>query len=338
MTDRLHVGAFVTPQVRPAEDHVETSRRLVDRAAHAEAVGYDGVFVGEHIANEEWAFYEPLSLLAAMAERTDDLRLGTAISVAPLHHPVRYAARTATIDVLSGGRFVGGFGTGGLPHEFAAFEVPLAERISRTTETVEVVRRLWTEDRVDHDGEFFHLDGVSLHPKPAQEAVPVWLGFNGPEGMDYIAQEGVGWLALSQVPEDTWTERVGTFQDALARHDRGVEDVPMAAMVEVSVAEDRETAVESMREPVVEKYREYASRDRQPEAVRGMDPEDVTFEDVSDLFVIGTPEDAIEAFEAYREQGFDWLLLRPPAIGADESVVRGTMELIGEKVVPDVSG
>lgn len=334
MPPEMRFGAFVTPQAPVEDDHVATTRRFVARAALAERCGFDGVFVGEHIASDEYAFYESLTLLSAMAARTERIDLGTAITVAPIHHPVRFASRTATLDVLSGGRFVAGFGTGGRPPEFDAFDVPIDERIPRTTEAVEVVRRLWSEPRVSHEGTHFSFADLAIHPKPAQEEVPVWFGFNGEQGLDYVAREGFGWLALSQVPEETWEERVDTFHAALDRHGRAVDDVEMAVMVEVSVAGDHEAAVEAMAEPVVEKYREYAGRERQPEAVRGLDPEEVTFEHLEDMFVVGTPGDAIDAFESYREQGFDYVLARPPALQSDEDVIRRTMELLGEEVFP----
>lgn len=97
----------------------------------------------------------------APSERVD---LGIATTVATIYHPVRFASRTATSDVLSGGRFVAGFGTGSRPPESDAFDVPIDERIPRTTEAVEVVRWLWSETRLTHEGEHVSFADLAIRP------------------------------------------------------------------------------------------------------------------------------------------------------------------------------
>lgn len=329
------VGAYLTPQAPVDADHVAGSRQLLRHAERAEAAGLDGVFLAEHLTGDDYAFYESLALLSAIAGRTDRVDLGTAIAIAPLHHPVRFAARAATIDALSGGRFVAGFGTGGgRATEYSAFDVADATAIQRTTETVELIQRLWAEDGVSHDGAHYSVADVTLHPKPVQTEVPVWFGFNGERGLHHIARSDAGWLALSQVPRATLEGRVETLRRALAEHGRSIDDVDMAILLEVSVADDRGTAVEAIREPAVAKYREYASRERQPAAVQGLEPAAVTFEHIEDLFVVGTPESVAADLAYYRDLGFDYLCCRPPVLGDDEAAVARTIELLGEAVRP----
>lgn len=330
----MRFGTFVTPQAPADENHAATSRTMVDRAVFAERQGFDGVFVGEHIASEEYAYYESLTLLTAMAARTDRVQLGTSIAVAPLYQPARLAARTATLDALSDGRFVAGFGAGYRPQEYAALGVPFDERVSRTVETVDLVERLWRESGVDHDGTHYQLDDVTVNPRPIQDDVPVWLGFNGERGIDYVVRSGRGWLAIAQVDDETWAARMERFDAALAEHGRSRDDVEMAAMIDASVAADREAAVEAIRDPIERKYREYARQENPPDPVSDVDPEEVSFELLEDLFVVGTPDDVVEEVERLRDDGFDYVLVRPPVLQPSEDAVRETLERFGRDVIP----
>ncbi|MEY7851764.1 LLM class flavin-dependent oxidoreductase [Natrarchaeobius sp. A-rgal3] len=330
----MNVGLYLVNQAQAQDDHAELLRYFVDQAVLAEDCGYDGIYLGDHVGRAEYAFYEPLTVLTAIAERTERVELGQGILLAPLYHPVRLAQRTGTLDALSNGRLRMGFGPGGLPSEFEAFEVPRDERVPRTLETIDVLEKLWAEDHVRHDGTAYDLEDVTINPKPTREDVPIWLGFNGEWGLDYIARSGYGWLTLSQVAPETWERRVDTFHEALSRHDRTVEDTEMGVLVEASVAEDYESAVDLIRDPIETKFREYAGRESPPPLFEGVDPEDVTFERYEDLFAVGTPEDVAETLLEYREQGFDNVLVRFPGYQADKEGVLSSIELLGEAVIP----
>jgi probable F420-dependent oxidoreductase len=137
-----------------------------------EAAGLHSVWVGDHIA-----FYVPilesLTLLSFVAAATRRVRLCTGIYLAPLRHPTTTAKVASTLDVLSGGRLTLGVGVGGeFPAEFEACGVPVAERGPRTDEAIEVMRRLWSEDGVEHHGEHFDFGSIDMKPKPVQPGGP----------------------------------------------------------------------------------------------------------------------------------------------------------------------
>ena len=147
-------------------------------ARQAEALGFDSLWVIEHLLDSPAlyavAWHDPLAVLAHVAAVTERVRLGTAILVLPLRHPAIVAREVITLDFLSGGRFILGVGTGWDEREFATVGIPLKERGARLDEGLEVIRRLLTEDTVTHHGRFYHLDEVSMAPRPPQPP-PVWI-------------------------------------------------------------------------------------------------------------------------------------------------------------------
>lgn len=138
--------------------------------------GYDAAWSSEHIL-----FYgvnhEAIPVLAAFAGRTKRIKLGTAVYLLPLRHATITAKSVATLDILSGGRTILGIGVGGeYPKEFESVGVNVKERGARTNEAIPLLRRLWSEEHVTHDGKFFPLDDVSMNPHPPQGAnLPIWV-------------------------------------------------------------------------------------------------------------------------------------------------------------------
>jgi probable F420-dependent oxidoreductase len=154
--------------VMPAQDRAQvlaTARRI-------EAAGFDSIWVGDHISFHV-PMVESLTLLSFIAAVTERVSLGTSVYLMPLRHPTTTAKVTAAVDVLSEGRLVLGVGVGGeFPPEFEACGVPVEERGSRTNEGIEILRRLWREDAVEHAGRHFRFGPVSLNPKPVRPGGP----------------------------------------------------------------------------------------------------------------------------------------------------------------------
>ena len=147
---------------------------VVELARRAEAMGFDRVTMGEHLmdGNPPRPTLLALPAMAAAAGATRSLRVMTGIVIAPLYHPVLLAKTVATIDVVSGGRLdfgIGISGQRGTQVEFEAVGVPVKNRGRRTNEMMELMKRLWTQEHVDHHGEFFDLDDVTLVPRPVQK-------------------------------------------------------------------------------------------------------------------------------------------------------------------------
>jgi alkanesulfonate monooxygenase SsuD/methylene tetrahydromethanopterin reductase-like flavin-dependent oxidoreductase (luciferase family) len=154
----------------------------LDLAAEVERLGADSVWVSEHHFFDDGYLPQPLTLLAAVAARTQRVRLGTAILVAPLHHPLDLAEQAAVVDLISNGRVTIGLGAGYAQQEFAAYGADIARRYSTTDGRVRELRAL--------------LDEGGVTPAPVQRPFPIWLGYQGPQGARRAGRLGVGLLSL----------------------------------------------------------------------------------------------------------------------------------------------
>src|ERR1700722_11521811 len=135
-------------------------RELIAEAAEADRLGFNTVWLAEvHFAPRFSVMPTPLLLLAAIAERTTNLRLGMAVNLMPLHHPIRLAEEAPPLDVLSGGRVEFGAGRGAFPLNYRGYGVEMADSRARFEDGLETVKRAWTQK---------HVDGVEVFPKPVQ--------------------------------------------------------------------------------------------------------------------------------------------------------------------------
>ena len=178
MTLRIGIGLF-TGQVPPGSDRTfaQEYREMLELVRLAEALGFDSAWVSEHHGASDGYLPSLLTMLAGFAAATDRMRLGTGVVLTPLHDPLRLAEDAAVVDQLSGGRLTLGLGIAWRPEEFRMFGVPFSERLARTVDTVEILRRAWTGERFSFDGEVFHYDRVRVTPPPAQEGgPPILLG------------------------------------------------------------------------------------------------------------------------------------------------------------------
>jgi probable F420-dependent oxidoreductase len=165
-----------------------------------EDCGFDSLWLSERITGD---CPDPLIGLAVAAGRTKKLKLGTSVQVLPGRNPVLVAKEWASLDRLSNGRTLPAFGLGVAdPREQQAFGVARGERAKWFDEALPLIRRLWTEESVDHDGERFHYEAVSVRPKPLQQPPDVWLGGLAPSELRRIGRLGDGWLPSFCTPAD----------------------------------------------------------------------------------------------------------------------------------------
>jgi len=162
-------------------------RDALEEVTRAEALGFDSAWMEEHHSVPDHYWPSPLPVLAGFATRTSRLMLGTDILVAPFYHPVRLAEDVALLDVMSGGRITLGIAIGYKPDEFALYGAELERRGARFEEQLQIMKGLWTEERLDFKGRYYTVEG-RLEPKPLTKPhPPVWIG-------------GWGELALQAAP------------------------------------------------------------------------------------------------------------------------------------------
>jgi probable F420-dependent oxidoreductase len=208
-------------------------RAAVRVAQQAEAGGWDGIFVWDHLAFVWGApAADPWTTLAAIAASTERLLIGTAVTPVARRRPQVLAHQVATLDVLSGGRVILGAGLGGSASEFAKFGEPTdaKTRAEMLDEGLEVIRRLWSGEEVTHHGEHYTVDAVKLAPTPLQNHVPVWIGGNRRPSQRRAARWD-GWIPDTNYPPERGAspqdvadgvERIRNARDSDARFDVAV--------------------------------------------------------------------------------------------------------------------
>lgn len=197
---------------------------LLELAERAERSGYDSVWVGDSLTARPRI--DALTTLAAVGARTQRVRLGTAIFLAALRHPILLAYQLASLDWMTGGRIDLGIGYGrpkepAAEHEFHILGLDPAKRIKMSEELIQVMRRLWRESDVSHEGLFSRFEHVTIEPKPAQPGgVPIWVASNNVEpGLKRVARLGDGWLNNIKSPE-VYRECWEKIQSYAARNNR----------------------------------------------------------------------------------------------------------------------
>ena len=168
-------------------------------ARRAEELGFDRVTMGEHImdGNPPRPTLLAIPAMAAAAGATRTLRVMTGILIAPLYHPIILAKLVATLDLVSAGRLDFGIGISGQRDteiEFEVMDIPVRTRGRRTDELMQVLKRLWTEEKVAHQGRFYSLEDVTLLPRPVQQPYPpIWVAGRSEAAMRRAALQGDGW-------------------------------------------------------------------------------------------------------------------------------------------------
>ena len=190
--------------------------------------GFDSLWLSERVAGDA---PDPVVGLAFAAGRSARLKLGTSVQVLPGRNPALLAKEWASLDRLSGGRALPAFGLGNpIAAEHQAFGVPRDVRAPVFDEALPLIRRLWTEDHVDHEGDHFRYRDLTVRPKPLQQPPDVWLGGRAKSELRRCGRLGDGWLASFSTPADCAAGRV-VVDDAASAADRAVDPEHFGAMV-----------------------------------------------------------------------------------------------------------
>jgi probable F420-dependent oxidoreductase len=277
-----------------------------------EASGVDSIWQTDRLLSRE-PMLECMSVMAALAGRTRRLKFGMNVVSLALRDPVLLAKQCATIDVLSEGRLLPAFGIGS-PRgpEWAALHIDTKTRGRRTDEALEIIGRLWREERVDFSGEHFRLTGASISPKPVQANLPMWVGGGSEAAVRRTARLGTGWLGGPEVPAEAG-RIIAAIRAALPEAGRSIDEDHYGASFPFHLGR----ADDPILERATRAYEERTGRDP-----RG-------------YFAVGDADAIVARIAAYIDAGVSKFVLRPAAPG-DEAVMGQTRRLI-EEVLPMVA-
>ena len=301
---------------------VEDYWDVAEFARRAEALGFDRITTGEHLmdGNPPRPTVLGLPAMAAAAGATRSLRIMTGIVIVPLYHPVMLAKLAATVDVVSGGRLdlgIGISGQRGTKVEFDAVGISVRTRGRRTNEMIEVMKRLWTEEHVSHDGDFFKFEDVTLLPQPVQKPhPPIWVSGRSDAAMRRAALLGDGWY-----PYLFTVRRLRRSNEAIreiaAEAGRDLSGFHWGLNQPTSIMEDPGQALAQAVENVGQRY---------------VTPERSAEDIARALCISGTPEDCVQAIHERIDAGVREINLSFLAPEADQFYQQ--MELFSSRVMP----
>ena len=325
-------GGASASATQSASDSMQGVHGFVDYVCDADRLGYHSVFLVEHHFTGTGQISSSLSLLAYLAARTKNIRLGTGVVVLPWHNPVLLAEQVATIDQLSNGRVDLGIGRGYRPNEFAGFRISPEEAASRYEEVYAFLRRAWmTREPFNHRGETWSFDNVVIDPPTYQQPhPPMWVGAASDQSITRAGREGLNLLLDQIATPDIIGERVKVYRDAVEssgrRFDSGSIGVTRALQLVDNDADWR--AAHETRAKLLAQLRKAAggqSSSFSPEKLTTFTDSSLTIDEAA---LIGYPDEVAERIEALRDVGVDYIML------ADITGSRKTLKVFAEKVAP----
>jgi alkanesulfonate monooxygenase SsuD/methylene tetrahydromethanopterin reductase-like flavin-dependent oxidoreductase (luciferase family) len=252
MLSRMKFGVFFQAPERAGVAHGERYAEMFDLVALAESLGFDVAWLAEiHFGGAFSLISNPLMLVPAIAARVPRIRIGTAVVLLPLHHPLSCAEQAATADVLSDGRLEFGVGRGSIPTQFHGFRVPVAENRARFDEALEIVRRAWTSERFSYQGRFYQVEDLSVVPRPVQRPhPPIRVAVHTAESFAHLGDLGLPiYSGTTTTPLPQLRECLAIYRERLAAAGYAWQDDQMALMLPVHVG-----ARDAMRPGVLRYY------------------------------------------------------------------------------------
>lgn len=329
----MKLGLYMATQWRQGADLGPELGHLIEQTRAARASGLASIMVGQHFLSSPLQMFQAMPLLARLAAEADGMLLGPGLLLLPLLNPVIVAEETATLDWLTGGNAIIGLGLGYRQEEFDSIGVPFKERVPRFVEGVEVIRKLWRDDTVEHRGRFHTLNKVQASLKPKRAGgPPIWMAGDVEVAVRRAAKLADAWMPSPMVAEDE-VGRLG----ALFRGTRAAAGLPPAATFpvirECHVGSGSGNALDEVREPLSFKYEAYASWSGDS----GFVPADGIRGDFDKFaaarFIIGSEREVADRIGAFGERtGADHLLLRVQWPGLGQTTAMRTLERLGRVV------
>ncbi len=313
-------------------------RQLLDFAVEAEACGFDSVWISDHF--QPWRHtngHAPFafSWLGAVGERTSRILLGTSVLTPTFRYqPAVVAQAFGTLGVLNPGRMILGVGSGESLNEVAVTGIewpPAKERLARLREAVTLIKRLWTEELVTFNGEYYHTRNATIYDRPDQP-IPIYIGAGGPVAAKFAGREGDGFICTSGKGDELYRDQLLPALEQGAKA-AGRDPAAIERMIEVKVSfdTDRERALADTRIwaalalPAEEKVNIHDPREMEQKA------ETVADQSYRRWLVSSDPEEHVEQIRLYIELGFTHLVFHAP--GDDQSRF---LQLYAKEILPRI--
>jgi alkanesulfonate monooxygenase SsuD/methylene tetrahydromethanopterin reductase-like flavin-dependent oxidoreductase (luciferase family) len=318
-------------------------RDILAQIELGDAVGFDTVWLGElHFSRAFSILADPLMVLAAAAQRAPRIRLGTAVTLLPLHNPVKIAEQAAIADVLSDGRLELGVGRGTAPLHYEGYGIPQEESRERFDEALDFIIAAWRDESFSFDGKFYRARDLTLAPRPVQVPhPPVRIAANSPDTFPFAARRGLPIFATPLInPPDKLKAGLAVYRETLPAGDTALAFPVHVTASRAQAREECEPGLMRFLREAAERLRPLGDHDiKSFEAFRQVLTriERVTYADMDrEMGVFGDPDYCIERVQALRrDYGMDEFICYFNQGGImDPALVRQSMTLFAEQVMP----
>jgi alkanesulfonate monooxygenase SsuD/methylene tetrahydromethanopterin reductase-like flavin-dependent oxidoreductase (luciferase family) len=320
----MKVGLFINTQFPEGFNVAERIPEIVEQVRAAREAGFASLWFPHHWLTHPMQMLQLSPVMGYIAAHAEGMTIGPNILILPPLNPVHVAEEAATFDVLTGGNFILGIGLGYRPPEFEAFGIPLGERAPRFNEAIGLMRRLWREDRVTHEGRFYRVTDAGLSLKPVRPGgPPVYIAAQADVSVRRAARIGDAWLIVNSGGLGKIAPLMQIYRTALKEYGRTPTEFPIT--LECYVGAHHATAIEECRGPLEYKYNAYATWGLE-------DRTSASFEDFArDRFILGDKASVTDEIARYHELlGVSHFIMRCQWPGLPQERVLGSIARLGE--------
>jgi alkanesulfonate monooxygenase SsuD/methylene tetrahydromethanopterin reductase-like flavin-dependent oxidoreductase (luciferase family) len=339
----MEVGVYHEFHCRPGETPAAAFATALAQIEAADRWGLDAIWLAEiHQQARRSVMSAPMTVASAIAARTSHIKIGTGVQVLPLCHPLRLAEETATVDQISHGRLIFGVGRSGNPRSYMAYGVPYSESRERFLETLEIVKRAWTQERFSYDGKYWHFDNAAAVPQPYQKPFPpIRVAAASEETFPSLGEAGYPiFVAVRSGSLEGLAPDLDAYRSAYrAAGHEGRGEVYLRLTLHIADTDSK--ALDEAEPSIMSGYRTLSTRlEGAPNRRRAAEAQamrTVTYEEVRrDKVVIGGPERVADRLRQLQEElGLDGILaeLNFDALIPSEAMTR-SLQLLCENVMP----
>ena len=325
------VGLYIGTQFPPGVDVSGALKDMSEQVRVARQSGFSSLWVPHHYLTQPMQMLAPVPMLSYLLRDAEGMTIGTNILIMPLLNPVHVAEDAVTLDLLSGGRYVLGIGVGYRDAEFQTFNVPLKERAQRMDESIEIMRRLWTEDRITHTGKSFQIRDLGIGLKPQRKGgPPIWLAAVVDAAVKRAARLGDAWLITNFAHLSVVVPQMAMYRSLLAEAGKEFPaDAPITR--ECYVGSTNAKALEECKAALQYKYGAYSSWGLDKQS-KGAESFQQPFEEfVKDRFIIGDKAFVKDEIQRYRALlGVNHFIMRVQWPGLEQARALNTIKALGE--------
>jgi alkanal monooxygenase alpha chain len=355
----MKFGVFLTTAHHPKQTQDEVFDTTIRYAVEAERLGYDGAWVLEHHFTRYGICAHPVTLASYILGRTTTLRVGTAVCVLPLYHPLQMAEQVAMVDQLSNGRFDFGVGRGVFQKDFSAFDVDPSKSHLIMREWLDIIKRAWTENVVEAHSDLIDFAPVPLYPSPRSKPhPPIYVVCESASSTEWVASQGYPMLLSWWLEREAIRSQVELYDQVARSHGHDPSRAPHILSAIACVSDSQEEAKDEIRDYIawwrkvaqeailrfeelqkLENY-ELVLRRWEDQLLAGAGDPDAgerdALERLLDLNLVGTPEHCVERIlELVETTGIEHFVVGFEGTGEPERTLQ-SMRRFAEEVIPQV--